>query len=120
MLAARKIDKPTYTTGFLPVASEMGPKKSGPIPIPRKIIVISSWLSIVLAVPIAIPITSKAGNKASIARATTDINAAIKATNSTCEYLVSFCTVQKYFNLFTFRRLVGFNFFCLSKVVPKE
>ena len=76
---------PIYTTGFLPKLSDKGPKSNGPIPKPRKIMVTNSWLFTILVTPISIPIISKAGNNASIDNATTDINDAIRATNSNCE-----------------------------------
>jgi hypothetical protein len=95
-LATIKRAKPMYTTGFLPTLSESGPKTNGPNPRPRKIIVISSWLSTISSVPIVIPIISNAGNNASIANATTDIKDAISATNSNWEVSISFCIRQKY------------------------
>ena len=81
--------------GFLPKLSEIGPKNKGPIPSPRKIIVISNWLSTTFAVPIEIPIKLRAGSKASIDNATIDIKEAIKAINSNCAYVV-FDIRQKY------------------------
>ena len=44
--------------------------------------VINSWLSACNTTPKSKPMTSKAGNNASIANAVTDIRAAIKAINS--------------------------------------
>ena len=41
-LASKKTVKPMYTDGFLPIASDKGPKSKGPKPRPKKIIVISS------------------------------------------------------------------------------
>jgi hypothetical protein len=76
-----------YTTGFLPKLSERGQKLEGQRP--RKIIVISNWLSTTSVVPIVTPI-SRAGNKASIANATTDIKEAISATNSNWEVSIFF------------------------------
>ena len=94
-LARTKRAKPMYTTGFLPILSERGPKTKGPNPRPRKIIVMSNWLSTISVVPMVIPIISKAGNKASMDNATTDIRDAISATNSNCEVRNFFCIGQK-------------------------
>jgi hypothetical protein len=47
-------------------------------------------------VPIVTPIISRAGNKASIANATTDIKEAISATNSNWEVSIFFLHGQKY------------------------
>ena len=93
-LANIKSVNPMYTIGFRPKLSERGPNNNGPIPKPKKIIEIISWFSLASIVPIEMPIRSKAGNSASIAKATTDINEAIKAINSNCWSLVFF-TEQK-------------------------
>lgn len=81
-LAKIKMIKPKYTIGLRPLLSDRGPKNNGPRPSPKNIIMISSWLLAVWVTPKDIPITSKAGSSASIAKATTDIKAAIKAINS--------------------------------------
>ena len=81
-LASKKTPKPIYTDGFLPIASDKGQHSKGPKPNPKKIMVINSWLSACNTTPRSKPITSKAGNNASMANAVTDISAAIKAINS--------------------------------------
>jgi hypothetical protein len=63
--------------GFLPKLSESGPKTKGPNPSPRKIIVMSNWLSTTFVVPIETP-QCLVPVIYVIANATTDINEAIQ------------------------------------------
>ena len=82
--------------GFLPKLSDSGPKISWPKPKPKKIMVMSNWLSAADSVPIETPMFCKAGNSASIDKATMDIKDAIKATNSSLDFWGMVCIEQKY------------------------
>ena len=84
--------------GFLPKASESGPKSNGPQPRPRNIMVMSNWALEASVMPISIPIRSSAGRTASIARATIDIREAIKAMNSRECCSDRFCIGKRYNN----------------------
>ncbi|GGZ86537.1 hypothetical protein GCM10007028_25780 [Algibacter mikhailovii] len=82
MLPIIKTINPQYTNGFLPKLSDSGPNINCPKPNPKKIIVISNWLSVLFIMFKCLPISGKAGNKASMDSATIDIKEAISATNS--------------------------------------
>jgi hypothetical protein len=82
MLAMIKRANPAYTMGFRPKLSDRGPSTNCPKPIPKKIMVIKNWLSLMSFTPSEALISGRAGSMASMDRATMAIKEAIKATNS--------------------------------------
>ena len=80
--------------GLRPKASDKGPNSSCPNPSPKKIMVISNWLSLGFSTLKALPMSGKAGRSASMDKATIDIKEAIKATNSSFKGCC-FCMRQK-------------------------
>ena len=72
-----------------PIRSESGPKKTWPIPSPRKRAVTTYWTSFWRGAPRSRPIRGSAGSIASMASATSDIRRAARGMNSPVRSLPS-------------------------------
>ena len=74
--------RPAWMAGLRPMQSESGPKRIWPSPSPRKRDVMTNWTSFGRGAPRSRPISGSAGSIASVASATSDINRAMRGTNS--------------------------------------